>query len=944
MIITELTLENYKQYRGEQSFPVAEDAIVGVVGANGVGKTTIFEAIEWCLYKPNTIRNSDIRPRTVGGEVRVVVQLTTQAGNEIYEVERILKRSATQATVYKLNELGGSDPIVQGTREVTDFITTSLIGLSHSAFVATFFTRQKELSFFGGLGPTERRREVGKLLGFETIKQAQAIIGEERAKARSDADALQRRYDAQTAGRDLDRETDEISATISDRIEAVTAARQSLTRAEQRLAEIEKSNQRLQEQRDKDASLAADFRDQQSRRTAAIERRDSITADLERFDAQQEEKAKLKPRADRLRELEHRRKSLEAERERFQRQQHAEQELERITQELADRVRELRTIVDRASDGAESPDWAWSATDTETPVPAIERLVSVASAVDVSALEQRCGSLRQALTASEQVNHEQATLETYGKACKKLHDQVTELTAEGDPSHLLHQAQIRLESLRSNASANQAEIEALSAQQDRSRQLVESLQKQQFDDVCPTCGRPFDDDQAELVIATMRDAIASREQSITAIRQEAAELSGNAQAAQQETEELRNREKALLETKTRITNSAEHIERQEAETQRWQQKLETTLGELSLATAPSSNQIDAADQDLARKRSLLHTLQPLQMIRQNVQNALQRRQQAEQELAELKDVTWDADLFRVVVADHNEASRAASAIEQIDRQLARRPQLEHDLTTTSATIETCDTTIAHLERSRKDLGFDQSALQQSSEALRNARQQDRDTRDQLHATERTRREAEFRLESLRQEQQQLADLVREADERRRTHEELNLMYTEFSEFDKFVAQHLSPMLSDITSDIVAEMTDGKYDRVIFDEDYGIKVFDQSDEGFALDTFTGGERDAVSLAARLALSRIIGQQATNPPGFLVLDEVFGTLDTARRERVLTLLGQHSSEYFRQMFVISHVDDVQQSPVFDTIWQVEQRHDGSSQIITNGNVLSEALANG
>lgn len=944
MIITRLTLENYKQYRGEHSFPIAEDATIGVIGANGVGKTTIFEAIEWCLYKPTTIKNADIRPRNTGGEVRVVVQLTTQSGNEVYEVERVLKRSATQATVYKLNEFGGGDPLVQGTREVTDYITTRLIGLGHSAFVATFFTRQKELGFFDDLGRSERRREVGKLLGFETIKQAQAIIAEERSKARADAEALQRRYDAQTSGRNLDQEIEEISATISDRIEAVTIAAKALTEAERRLTQVENINQQLQEQRDRDAALVADLRDQQARHKAALERRDSITQDVERLDAQLEERSRLEPRAEKLEELGKRRATLEAERDRFQRQQQARRESDRLDHEITDRIRELRMIIERVSRDGDpgSPGWTWSDTDTKTPIDAIERLVSVASAVDVSGTEQHCGALRQALTASEQVDREQKTLEKYLKTCEKLHAQVAELTADGDPSQLQHQAHARLEDLRSGVSASHAEIDALAAQQDRSRQLVERLRQQHFEDVCPTCGRPFDDEEAGLVIATMREAIAARDQSITALRQTVSTLSGEVQAAQKEIESLRKQENAVLEAKTRITNSIEHIERQETEAQRWRATLSSALKELSLSVPPTSDQIEAADQELARRRNLHQTLQPLQMIQRNVQDSVDRQQKAEQELASLTDISWDADVYRTVTNDHDQASRALSAIEQINLQLARRPQLQGDLETTKATIETCDKAIAKLQGQREELGFDPAALQPSNDTLKQARKRERETRDHLHAAERTRREAEFRLESVQKEQQHLVDLAREADERRRAREELDVMYNEFSEFDRFVAQHLSPVLSETTSDIVAAMTDGKYDRVTFDEDYGIEVFDHSEEGFPLETFSGGERDAISLAARLAMSRMIGQQAANPPGFLVLDEVFGSLDADRRERVLTLLGQHSTEYFRQMFIISHVDDVQQSPVFDTIWQVEVRDDGSSQIVTSDSVLSEVLA--
>ncbi|HEU0116336.1 MAG TPA: ATP-binding protein, partial [Thermomicrobiales bacterium] len=61
MILSTLELENYRQYRCERiEFP--ERGIVGVIGANGVGKTTLFEAIEWCLFAPRTIGNGDVPP------------------------------------------------------------------------------------------------------------------------------------------------------------------------------------------------------------------------------------------------------------------------------------------------------------------------------------------------------------------------------------------------------------------------------------------------------------------------------------------------------------------------------------------------------------------------------------------------------------------------------------------------------------------------------------------------------------------------------------------------------------------------------------------------------------------------------------------------------------------------------------------------------------------
>jgi exonuclease SbcC len=48
MIIKNLYIKNYKQYKNlELSF---KDGLVGIIGKNGAGKSTIFDAILYCLF------------------------------------------------------------------------------------------------------------------------------------------------------------------------------------------------------------------------------------------------------------------------------------------------------------------------------------------------------------------------------------------------------------------------------------------------------------------------------------------------------------------------------------------------------------------------------------------------------------------------------------------------------------------------------------------------------------------------------------------------------------------------------------------------------------------------------------------------------------------------------------------------------------------------------
>jgi len=55
-------------------------------------------------------------------------------------------------------------------------------------------------------------------------------------------------------------------------------------------------------------------------------------------------------------------------------------------------------------------------------------------------------------------------------------------------------------------------------------------------------------------------------------------------------------------------------------------------------------------------------------------------------------------------------------------------------------------------------------------------------------------------------------------------------------------------------------------------------------------FSGGEQAVVNLALRLALSQMIAvQMGTEGLGFIVLDEVFGSADTERRETIMETLN-------------------------------------------------------
>ncbi|HOM72249.1 MAG TPA: SbcC/MukB-like Walker B domain-containing protein, partial [Armatimonadota bacterium] len=117
----------------------------------------------------------------------------------------------------------------------------------------------------------------------------------------------------------------------------------------------------------------------------------------------------------------------------------------------------------------------------------------------------------------------------------------------------------------------------------------------------------------------------------------------------------------------------------------------------------------------------------------------------------------------------------------------------------------------------------------------------------------------------------------------------------------------------IASEILAEMTDGRYTTLEVNEDYEATI---RDDGEPKPIISGGEEDIVNLSLRLAVSRMIADRAGQDLSVLVLDEVFGSLDDIRRDNVIALLQALKSR-FEQIILITHIESVHDA-VDNCIW--------------------------
>ncbi len=135
--------------------------------------------------------------------------------------------------------------------------------------------------------------------------------------------------------------------------------------------------------------------------------------------------------------------------------------------------------------------------------------------------------------------------------------------------------------------------------------------------------------------------------------------------------------------------------------------------------------------------------------------------------------------------------------------------------------------------------------------------------------------------------------------RHRLHNELDRA---FSDFRAELNAATRPEIGELASSFLADLTDGRYEELELNEAYEVIVME---DGVPQPVISGGESDLANLVLRLAISQMIAERAGQPLSLLIMDEIFGSLDTRRREDVVRLL-QRLADRFPQVILVTHVE--------------------------------------
>jgi DNA repair exonuclease SbcCD ATPase subunit len=173
--INSLQIQNFKALRGSREYEFPE-GIIGIVGPNGQGKSNLTRAIAWALYGPLVYEKGLSGADTISwGEKEAHVLLSFTAGD--YGDLSVLRQQGKVGTGAELWSHPDNNMIASGSDAVTRTIS-DILGIDRVGFLASVFSRQKDLEGLSSLSTPERTKTVLRLRGLDQVTKAIESVGE----------------------------------------------------------------------------------------------------------------------------------------------------------------------------------------------------------------------------------------------------------------------------------------------------------------------------------------------------------------------------------------------------------------------------------------------------------------------------------------------------------------------------------------------------------------------------------------------------------------------------------------------------------------------------------------------------------------------------------------------------------------------------------------------
>ncbi|MFM8372188.1 MAG: AAA family ATPase, partial [Bacteroidota bacterium] len=250
-----------------------EEGLVGIIGRNGAGKSTIFEAILYCLFgKETQLGTKNFARSTYAADETAPVELKLSflIGQMEYEVQRSFRgRTLTAyADLYR-----NGQQIATGVSVVNQELVR-ILGLDAEAFRRSVFSGQKELAELSNTNGEERKKLVRRMMGFDTLDTAQQML-------RSDINALKNQIEGQSSTLLSDAEVTQLTEELTQQKSLSETRRTAAEEAARQLQSLKTEGDVISAEFQRQKTLYDQFNNFEKQKSGQEARKKELTISLE---------------------------------------------------------------------------------------------------------------------------------------------------------------------------------------------------------------------------------------------------------------------------------------------------------------------------------------------------------------------------------------------------------------------------------------------------------------------------------------------------------------------------------------------------------------------------------------------------------------------------------------------------------------------------------------
>ncbi|MCR5026032.1 MAG: SMC family ATPase [Methanobrevibacter sp.] len=915
MIFKRLRLKNFKSYANE--IITFDKGITVIVGENGAGKSSIFEAISFALFKQHTagklgdlVRNSadamgvELDFVSRGKEYRIIREKTKSKTNS-----RLLTKTSSESEFMSL---------CSGEREVSSQIE-AILDMDSNLFLNAIYVRQGEIAELVDKQPAEKKRLIGKLLGLDSLEVAWKNLSPIINNYENHLSELKGKLYSKSA---LDEEYKTKSSELNDLRDRGHELENQITEVKQLIEEISEDKRNMEREKEIYDTQMNNLNNEKQTLEKLEKDKQVLQDNLDKIREAEEEIERLEKYVSKLDVYLDFEKSVVS----IQNLKESEIELE----EKIDTIKQQKQLIHDKKQGYND----YLASDEQISKLNNQKIELEKELAKITQLEKDKKDLLEVIESDRNdierfFSISKEKLIDYGISQDDL-DGVDDLKKLGEVTdEFSDEISTKIKNLTNDINSKKENIVAF-------KQTIASCEKPleelaDVDNKCPVCQSEIDDTKKEELVSQYKQDIEDNKKSIEEHEETIRLFVKNKESFEEKQKKVKELSEDILEFKYKLSNLEKDSQRLNDIDKGLDAKdyVSNKLGELIIEIAKEKENRDGYKQDHDDYNQSKGAL-----------DVLGSQTDAEYKLKQVKnEIDTHVKNIKLAIDSDPHLSGDMDTLElkkRIDDLKAKNEEFNQ----LKGFVQNKSTVTSQFNSVKEDIGVSNNQLDIIQNKI-DASLYDEEKYEQItYNDERYNR----RLESFNNELSEIKGRAKELisvrdslSEKIKNNDKFQKEYEDTSNFvdllknlrelygkngiQKDLRNNSRPIIQKNTKDFFDDFN-FNYSDLTLDEDYEVTVWGPEGES-SMSMVSGGEKIAVALALRLGITK---SMAKGDLETILLDEPTIHLDSARRQELINLLKEMS--LLPQMIIVTHENQLETAA--DNLIKVEKEN-GISKIV-------------